>query len=149
MATQINRKTGFTLVELLVVMTIVGLLLSMVGPLAISSLEKAQAKQELLSIKHWLSKLSARSYYSATEHYLVFNGHGVNLFLMNKNEPIIKQKFKYLFFQPQQLFFNSKGMIRETFLRGEYRDKSFNLIVKVGQDGGISSQYIHEIPEVK
>ena len=53
----IKKSYGFTLIELMVVMAIVALLLTMVGPLAISAVDKANAKQEMLTMKNWLKKV--------------------------------------------------------------------------------------------
>jgi prepilin-type N-terminal cleavage/methylation domain-containing protein len=61
---------GFTLIELMIVMAIVSLLLGLVGPLAINNLEKANAKQELLTIKNWLTKISYRAFHTGKEHIL-------------------------------------------------------------------------------
>ena len=61
----INRVSsikGFTLLEVMIVMAIVGLLMALVGPLTIKSHEKTQAKAELLTLQNWIRGNSYRAY---------------------------------------------------------------------------------------
>ncbi|WP_100642247.1 type II secretion system protein [Alteromonas facilis] len=51
------QKHGFTLVEILVVLSLMAMLISLVGPFAVKTLDNAEARSELLRarllIKHW------------------------------------------------------------------------------------------------
>ncbi|MDT0602816.1 pilus assembly FimT family protein [Thalassotalea castellviae] len=123
--TQTNR--GFTLIELMIVMSIVALLMGMVGPLAINSLEKAQAKQEMLSLKNWFRKISARAFHTGQAHIVELTGKKVTLFVEGIDNPIETTSFESLFFQPQKLYYNKKGFISENKVTGTYRGKPLML----------------------
>jgi prepilin-type N-terminal cleavage/methylation domain-containing protein len=106
----INNVKGFTLVELLIVMAIVGTLLSLVGPLAIDALSKAQARAELLSLKTWLRYQGQKAFITGQEIQLSFNGKAVTRNNSVLNVKAESKQFEYLFFQPQLIIFNSHGI---------------------------------------
>ena len=54
--------TGFTLVELLVVIIILGLSLSMIGPLAVNQFDKFKARDERISITRELARASDHAF---------------------------------------------------------------------------------------
>ncbi|WDE13265.1 pilus assembly FimT family protein [Thalassomonas haliotis] len=121
-----HRQTGFTLIELMVVMSIVALLMGMVGPLAINSLEKAQAKQEMLSLKNWFRKVSARAFNTGQQHTIKLTGKQVALYV-NKQGPVESVRFEFLFFQPQTLHFSTKGFVEPLLVTGSYRGSPLTL----------------------
>lgn len=139
---------GFTLIELLVVMSIVALLTSLVGPLAINSVDKANAKQEMLTLKNWLRKISYRAFATGNSYQLQLRGKRAQLFVNNQDvnnqdvnnndlasnangnliqQPIITHTFDTLFFQPQQLTYTAKGFVSPAFIEGTYRGKPLQL----------------------
>ncbi len=124
------KKNGFTLIEIMIVMSIVALLMGLVGPLAIQNLEKAEAKSELMSVNNWLKQVSYRAYIGGQELTLKLNGKEVQLFTTKNAKLIKKQSFEYLFFQPQQLVFNNKGFVSPTKAEGSYRGKPLVLDLK-------------------
>jgi len=131
-----NKHQGFTLIELMIVMSIVALLLTMVGPLAISAVDKANAKQEMLTMKNWLKKISYRAFATGNSYQLKLSGKKAELFIVKKYveqhdkekvnqqlSPIISHSFETLFFQPQVLTYNAKGFVTPTLVEGTYRNK--------------------------
>ena len=46
---------GFSLIELLVVISIMAAIMALVGPLTVRSVESAQAQTELVSIERWIN----------------------------------------------------------------------------------------------
>lgn len=100
-------KSGFTLVELLIVMSIMGLILSLVGPLALRVVDKAQAQSEFISFKNSLKKISYIAFASATEHSVVVDMQKISI--LKADETIQQSQFKYLQFSPQKITFNSRG----------------------------------------
>jgi len=126
-----KQSSGFTLIELMVVMSIVALLLTMVGPLAINSLEKAQAKQEMLSLKNWFRKVSARAFTTGKSHVIQLSGKQVNLYVNEQKKKLLESViFDSLFFQPQTLTYNNKGFVTPDNLTGTYRGKPLTLELK-------------------
>jgi len=53
---------GFTLIELMIVMSIIALVMSLVGPLTIQGYEKIQAKEEQMTLQNWIKGNSYRSF---------------------------------------------------------------------------------------
>lgn len=123
-------KNGFTLIEIMIVMSIVALLMGLVGPIAIQNLEKAEAKSELLSVNNWLKQVSYRAYISGQHLTLKLNGKKVQLFTTQSSKLIKQNTFEYLFFQPQVLEFNNKGFVSPTKIIGHYRNKPLELELK-------------------
>jgi|GEM_PF-909947 len=129
-------SSGFTLIELMIVLAIVALLLTMVGPLAINSLEKAQARQEMLTIKNWLRKISYRAFNTGQAYKLKLSGKRAELFVEgNDQAPIVIKNLDTLFFQPQILTYSVKGFVYPDHVVGTYRNQPLNLNLKVWING--------------
>jgi len=119
---------GFTLIELMIVMSIVALLTGLVGPLAINSLEKAQAKEEMLSMKNWLRKISYRAFATGQAYTVKLAGKNIALHSNNDMQTaIIDKNFESLFFQPQELIYNEKGFVTPEVLIGTYRGTTLSV----------------------
>jgi len=126
-------SSGFTLIELMIVMSIVALLLSLVGPMAIQNLEKAEAKQEMLMMKNWLKKISYRASATGQQHQLKLSGNKAELYMIvtDQNEStshtLITKTFNSLFFKPQQLTYSIKGFVSPEELQAQYRSKDLTI----------------------
>ena len=59
-----KRLLGFSLIELLVVISILAGLLVLVGGLTVNSVEKAQAQTELVGFSNMIKKISFRAFAS-------------------------------------------------------------------------------------
>ncbi|MGL1957063.1 MAG: type II secretion system GspH family protein [Colwellia sp.] len=141
-----EKNKGFTLIELMVVMAIVALLMTMVGPLAINTVEKANAKQEMLTMKNWLKKISYRAFATGNKYQLILSGQKVELYLAEQNvgqddkgnhqsPPLITHSFGTLSFQPQVLNYNAKGFVTPAQMQGTYRNKTLQLNLKQWVNG--------------
>lgn len=103
-----KRVAGVTLLELLVVITLMMSLLGLVGGSAIKSVERAQAQAELISVYSLIKKTSVRAFASGGGASLRFLESGVDIYL---GETLRAQKnFEHLQFQAQELYFNRNGM---------------------------------------
>jgi len=131
-----TKNSGFTLIELMVVMSIVALLMTMVGPLAINTVEKANAKQEMLTMKNWLRKISMRAFSTGNSYQLKLAGKKAELFLtldnnaqenIQPNSAVLTHNFETLFFQPQILTYSAKGFVSPALVEGTYRGKKLQL----------------------
>ena len=127
-----EKNRGFTLIELMVVMAIVALLLTMVGPLAINAVDKANAKQEMLNMKNWLRKISYRAFATGNSYQLKLTGKKAELFVIDENDeklqpPLISKTLDALFFKPQILTYNPKGFVTPTLVEGTYRNKTLKV----------------------
>jgi len=99
---------GFTLVELLVVLTILGLLLGLVGPLAVDRIEKAKSQEEWLVLERTVTGLAFRAF--AEGRPVELTGEGTQLtWHMGEEERVMP--FEKLFFDPrQELRINRSGV---------------------------------------
>ncbi|WP_405598786.1 MULTISPECIES: type II secretion system protein [unclassified Pseudoalteromonas] len=120
---------GFTLIELMVVMTIVALLIGLVGPMTIQQLDKAQAKAELLNLKRELVAVSQRAFFSGQQLTAKLSGKEFKVYKTALDSaPVIYSKtFKYIFFQPQEVNFQKSGLINVSLIRVKYRDTPLNI----------------------
>jgi len=95
-----RRDSAFTLVELLIVLTILGLLLGLVGPLAVDRFEKAQAQEEWLTLERTVSSLAFRAY--AEGRSVELRGQGGRLTWQSRDGEPRQLEFRHLFFDPPQ-----------------------------------------------
>jgi len=136
MTSILKTQRAFTLIELMIVMSIVALLMGMVGPLAINSLDKAQAKQEMLTVKNWLRKVSSRAFSTGQAHVIKLSGKNVQLYVKGDEQNLIENKtFESLFFQPQEVNYNKKGFVTTDEIVGSYRNKPLTLNLKKWVNG--------------
>jgi prepilin-type N-terminal cleavage/methylation domain-containing protein len=150
--------SGFTLIELMIVMAIMALLMALVGPLTIQGYEKMKGKEEQLALKNWLRANSYRSFatgqageFTLDENQAVFGypllatnpalsarkeaeqGLTDNNAESDQQQIVSKRSFKYLNFQPQTLSVNTFGLVfpAEVSLQLRGEDLSLNLNERV------------------
>ena len=105
---------GFTLVELLVVLTILGLLLGLVGPLAVDRVDKAKSQEEWLVLERTVTGLAFRAF--AEGRPVELTGEGTQLSWRIGNEDRVLP-FDKLFFDPrQELRINRNGVANPAVL---------------------------------
>ncbi|CAH1552967.1 type II secretion system protein [Vibrio rotiferianus] len=143
-----NRRRsmrGFTLIELMVVLVILGTMLSLVGPLAVSNVDKAKVTTEIAQLNNWITKVSLSAYYKGFPIIASFEGKQIRVFAEpvtrfddkeeqidhqpNETEIIDKIEFDVLFFQPQQIQFNKNGFPLQDTLRYQLNNSQIELSV--------------------
>ncbi len=109
-----TNARGFTLVELLVVLAILGLLLGLVGPLAVDRIDKARAQEEWLVLERTVTGLAFRAF--AEGKPVSLRGEGAELrWSIGVEQRVVP--FERLFFEPaQQLSINRNGIARPASL---------------------------------
>jgi prepilin-type N-terminal cleavage/methylation domain-containing protein len=113
---------GFTLVELLVVLSIVGLLSALVAPSVGKQWDRARAQEEWLVVQRTVEGLSFRAF---TE------GRGVTILARGKSlewtfsgRTVESLRLDYLFFHPQQTIeINSNGVASADDLQVRQADR--------------------------
>ncbi|MGJ8680091.1 prepilin-type N-terminal cleavage/methylation domain-containing protein [Paraglaciecola sp.] len=139
MKTAIANLRGFTLIELMVVMAIIAILMSLVGPLVVNSLQKSQAKVEVMTIKRWSKNISIRAF--MTQQVLLLELNGKSAKLINEQNVVIKSvDFEYLYFQPQSIEFNSNGYALQGSLQYQLKENRFEFSLEQGSNS--MSQYV-------
>jgi prepilin-type N-terminal cleavage/methylation domain-containing protein len=104
------RQRAFTLIELMIVLAIVSILISLVGPLTIDSLNKARARSELLTFQGWIKYVGNKSFISGGETLVSLKGKSATEFINGQQGKTIN--FDQLFFQPQDIVINPNGFMQ-------------------------------------
>lgn len=116
------RIRGFTMIELLTVITIMALLITLVGPTSLKFVSKAQAQSEFIQLKNDLKKISYLSFVSATVHELNFNQSHSTMIKNNKKTKTFN--YQHLSFPPQNVEFNSRGYPNPEYLAVNFAHKT-------------------------
>jgi prepilin-type N-terminal cleavage/methylation domain-containing protein len=104
-------SAGLTLVELLVVISIVGLLVSLVSPFGSRLLERARAQQERVEIERLMVRLSSDAFVRGQSIRIV--GHGSKLSWTVDQQIVGERSFEYTFVSPDVLIdINRNGIAR-------------------------------------
>ncbi|MDA9371660.1 type II secretion system GspH family protein [Porticoccaceae bacterium] len=100
--------SGMTLIELLIVLSIMMTALSLVGGLALETLDKTRAQTEVISVYSLIKKASIRAFSSGSGVMLAFDNQNLNVFV--EKELQTGKTFKYLDFPRQVILFNRNGL---------------------------------------
>ena len=95
-----RRVRGFTLVELLVVLAILGLVVALVGPLTADRLDKARAQEEWLVLERTVSGLAFRAFAEGRAVELQAEGGRLAWRVAGADERVLS--LEHLFFEPAQ-----------------------------------------------
>ncbi|MCS6191613.1 MULTISPECIES: pilus assembly FimT family protein [Shewanella] len=133
-----RRAKGFTLIELLVILVIMGILLSLVGPLAVENVDKVTIKTEEKQFKNWLVKTSFSAFNRGVPLTITLHGHQVVAFTDIHSEqpdavsamPIDSITFDGLFFQPQTFLLNKNGFPSQQTVEYQLLDKQFSINIQ-------------------
>lgn len=101
---------GFTLIELMIVMSIVALTLSLVGPLAIDSLDKARARSELVTLKNWMRYQSHKAFINGYDRQFLFVNKRILTIERGSQKEVELRRFDYLTFPSQRLDISKRGI---------------------------------------
>jgi prepilin-type N-terminal cleavage/methylation domain-containing protein len=103
------RGRGFTLVELLVVLAILGFIVAMVGPLTADRMDKARAQEEWLILDRTVHGLAFRAFAEGRDVDLHAEGAELRWKVAGADERSLK--LKHLFFdEPQSVRINTNGV---------------------------------------
>ena len=132
---------GFTLIELIIVLSIIGLLLTIVAPVSIYTLEKSEAKTELLEAKQWFKHISYQAYIESQSYQLHLKGNQAQLFYQNDLTHSVRQKtFESLRFTEQTIAINTKGIVFPSIIEGFYGKQEWSVDLSEPQLAGGESE---------
>ncbi|ODB36781.1 prepilin-type N-terminal cleavage/methylation domain-containing protein [Pseudoalteromonas sp. BMB] len=102
--------SGYTLIELLIVMSVISLVLSIVGPMTVSAIDRATEKSELQETKLWLKNLGNRAFLLGTEILVEVERDKISIYNdVSKTSMLDSKAFKKLEFEPTLVRVNSQG----------------------------------------
>lgn len=114
---------GLSLVELLIVMALMGLVLSLVGPLGMKQIERSEAVYESMQLQQLLNKAVQDAYVQATPIELKLDGK--RLVSSDGSNTLLDQSFSHIFFPRQQVQINRNGFSSQpqisALVRGQTR----------------------------
>jgi len=122
------RGRGFTLVELLVVLAILGFIVALVGPLTVDRLDKARAQEEWLVLNRTVRGLTFRAF--ADGRGVELRGEGARLQWTAAGHEARALELAHLFFdEPQVVRINPSGVAEPGTLtvRQAGRERSLDL----------------------
>jgi prepilin-type N-terminal cleavage/methylation domain-containing protein len=109
------RGRGFTLVELLVVLAILGFIVALVGPLTADRLDKARAQEEWLILDRTVRGLAFRAF--ANGRAVELRGEGAELTWKIAGADERSLPLKHVFFDsPQVVHINTNGVAEPSSL---------------------------------
>lgn len=95
-----RRSAGFTLVELLVLLAVLGLLVALVGPLTADRLDKTRAQEEWLILERTVTGLAFRAFAEGREVELHAEGTRLTWMLGGDEQRVLD--LERIFFDPSQ-----------------------------------------------
>ena len=118
---------GFTLIELIIVLSIVSLLLSVVAPISIKAVDKTEAKTELLSTTKWIKNIGFQSFIEQQSYMLELNGNTLSLYKKPSNDLVKTKQLESLSFTQQWVNFNANGFITPEQISGHFRGEPLTI----------------------
>jgi prepilin-type N-terminal cleavage/methylation domain-containing protein len=121
----VNSK-GFTLIELMVVLAIISVAYSLVGPNLFNTYKKMQGQAELKEFKDTLNKISYKSFINAREVVLQLNDRSVKYRYIDEPK-FITMTMEYVSFPKQEIIFSSAGFTNISSFSIEVNEQLSNI----------------------
>lgn len=118
---------GFTLIELIIVLSIVSLLLAVVAPISIKAVDKTEAKTELLNTTKWIKNIGFQAFIEQQNYALALNGNTLNLYKKPSNELVKTKTLASLSFTQQWVNFNANGFVTPEHIEGHFRGEPLSI----------------------
>ncbi|RRS10085.1 type II secretion system protein [Pseudoalteromonas sp. J010] len=120
-----KKLGGFTMIELLIVLTIMGLIMSLVAPLSIKAINRSDAKMELVEVKNWLRNRSNKAFLQQRDYLVVLDKHSGTVY--QGDTEVESKQLKYLQFPKQEITLNRFGMISVDNITTQYLDQTLQI----------------------
>jgi prepilin-type N-terminal cleavage/methylation domain-containing protein len=128
-----QRQRGVTLIELLIVITIMMGMLSLVAPVAFNAIEKAEAQDEYLALCGWLRSSSIRAFANGSGIQVRLDGNMLTFSSASRDS--VTHTFKYLTFPEQSFTLNRNGMPDQDAIDLVQREKQKKLDLRLLLEG--------------
>ena len=114
-----SNYKAFTLIELLITMSIAALLMALVGPLTMNQIDSSNARAEVEKIKDAIRSVSTKAFSSGNSIEVNVEDDVLSI---RFNELNTKVGFTYISFPSQTVFFNANGYPDKVVLSYQYKD---------------------------
>ncbi len=122
-----RRIHGFSLIELMVVMAIIGTLLTLTGGLAFKNVEQQGRIIELEKVQQLFRRLSYQAYYSGYKINVKLRD---NRFIVFSNDETHVVKFEHITFEPLDYQVNTKAFIEPGYYKVVWNEQSHEYFIK-------------------
>ncbi|MBM4233087.1 MAG: type II secretion system protein [Gammaproteobacteria bacterium] len=129
-------QRGMTLIELLIVLTIAGLLASLVAPYGGRALDSARAQEEWMTMTRMIRGISFRAYSEGADYQV--HVRGTEMAWSRGKEQVGTRSFEFLFFEPEQrVIINRNGIADRTELSVLHRGRARKVALNSGLTGEV------------
>ncbi|BBN80375.1 hypothetical protein PA25_03600 [Pseudoalteromonas sp. A25] len=104
------KQGGFTLIELMIVIMIVVILGSFVGPLAFESLTRVQSKAEIKKVERLFLNASQQAFLKNQKVSIDMDNKKFSFWLANNVQNKTQVSFDFISFPKQRIIFNTRGL---------------------------------------
>ena len=141
MAGSQKRSRGMTLVEVLIVLTIAGLLTSLVAPYGGRALDSARSQEEWMTTTRLVRGIAFRAYSEGTDYHLHLRG--TELTWSRGKQQVGTRRFEFLFFDPEQrVTLNRNGIADREELSVLHRGRPRQILLNVGLKGELKDEVV-------
>lgn len=123
-----SNISGFTMIELMIVLIIMGMMMAIVAPVSMQAIERSEAKVELQELKNWIKQLANQAVLTSTPITLELDGGEAKL---TGDKLLEVQKLNYVVFAKKSLKINQFGIAVPQQVEASFKGEK--LILKVGE----------------
>jgi len=107
--TRLTKGSGFTLIELMVVLAIMSTLFALIGPNLIKVYEKAKFQSELVELRESLRKISYKAFINGRAVAVYLNSNSMRYQYLDSDKKALVKQFNYIAFPEQNIKVSSTG----------------------------------------
>ncbi len=107
----IKKVSAFTLIELMIVIAIMSIALTLVGPNLFKSYQKAQYQTDMIKLRENMKAISRKAFLNNRAVKLQFSTNKIQYQYLDSNKPLVVKIFEHITFPAQTVLISSSGFI--------------------------------------
>ena len=128
--TLVYKAKGFSLIELLVVITVMMSVVGLIGGLSVDMRQKFAIKAEERTLLSLMQRASQRAFILESNLMLTLSGDSAQLFANQSGSPIHSENFSELTFSDQVVQFDAQGLPSVTSLSYDTQTRTKTLMLE-------------------